>query len=66
MALTRWNPFDEGLYLRNEMDPVYEDNLARALNKWPELPKEKYVFTKDDREQHPRERVFISMALAEV
>jgi hypothetical protein len=32
MALTRWNPFDETFFFGNEMDPVYEDNLARVLN----------------------------------
>jgi hypothetical protein len=36
MALTRWNPSGEMIYLGQEMDPVYEDSLAQALNEFGE------------------------------
>jgi hypothetical protein len=32
MALTRWNPFNETLFLEHEMDPIFEDKLAQILN----------------------------------
>ena len=31
-----WNPVGKDESLKDEMDPVYELNLVRALNHWPE------------------------------
>jgi hypothetical protein len=44
MALTRWNPSNETLFFGNEMDPIYEDNLARVLNQLPELEEQDWIF----------------------
>jgi hypothetical protein len=40
MALTRWNPDEDILYIGGEMDPIFEEYLAQALNEWPELSDE--------------------------
>lgn len=36
MSLPRWNSFDENDSLRDEMDPLFEESLVRALDTWPE------------------------------
>ena len=36
MLLPRWNPVGEVISYQDEMDPVFEQELARALNSWPE------------------------------
>lgn len=60
MALTRWNPFDEDIFFGNEMDPIYEDNLARILNQWSEdqAPAEDLEFKVD--QQQIGGRIFIT------
>jgi hypothetical protein len=40
MALTRWNPSNDTLFLDHEMDPIFEDNLASALNELPAVSEE--------------------------
>jgi hypothetical protein len=36
MSLTRLNPLNDHTNLMYEMDPVYEDYLARELSSWPQ------------------------------
>jgi hypothetical protein len=36
MPLTRLNPLDDNTNFMYEMDPVYEDYLARELSNWPQ------------------------------
>jgi hypothetical protein len=54
MALTRWNPSNDTLFFGNEMDPIYEDNLARILNEPPELGEHDWMIdqVEDDFRMH--------------
>jgi hypothetical protein len=36
MSLTRLNPLNDSTNFMYEMDPVYEDYLARELSSWPQ------------------------------
>ena len=36
MTLVRWNPLREMVSLRNAMDRLFDERLARSLGEWPE------------------------------
>lgn len=36
MPLIHWNPLDDDAFFMYDMDPVYEDYLARELSSWPQ------------------------------
>lgn len=61
MPLERWNPLDEIIYSGNEMDPVFEDALARSLDEWTEiegpilLPLTGEVNEAEDQEDQPEQ-----------
>lgn len=53
MSLTRWNPSNETLFMGNEMDPIFEDNLARILNQLSGIEEERLI---DSLEEEIREK----------
>jgi hypothetical protein len=64
MALTRWNPSGEIFFFGGEMDPIFEDYLAQALDECPEDQENRYEFSFSQDEQELKQRVLIvSMAV---
>lgn len=47
MTLTKWNPSNEILFLDHEMDPIFEDNLARVLNELPEPEEDEWYLPQE-------------------